>query len=177
MVDKPTFLRMPTENDAPYFASFSCAEILIDSLMAAQRRGWLQLHAFTVLPNAVELLATSLKQDIMGIKEYFQAQTTPLLTILLPKAANVWDRRFVVKWLDSQRAYDLQQEVMRCSPVDYRLSHTPELYPYSSAHPRYEGLVTPYMGFGEEAPAWAFNRVHVSPIPTIPATMAIAADR
>ncbi|MDX2162987.1 MAG: hypothetical protein SF162_16850 [bacterium] len=147
MLNKPTYLRIPTEQDAPYFASASAAEIIVDRLMAAQRRGNLLLHAFVVLPNAVELIATPLGTDMIDIKDELQAHTAILLNILLPKAAQVWDRRFIVKWLDTQRALDLQLQVMACLPLEHALADQPTFYAYSWLHPRYKGCTSPYMRF------------------------------
>lgn len=153
--EKPTFLRMPTHADAPHLTYESCAEIVVDGLTAAQRSGWFTLHAFAVLPSAIELVATPLEQDMMTAKEDFQAMTDPMLRMLLPEATQIWDQRFVVKWLDSQRAIDVQFDAMRDQIVLARPGSDPAVYPFAWLHPRFDAVIYPCFGFESSPLPWS----------------------
>ena len=61
MFEQPIYLRIPTENEQPYFARHSCAEVVIGAVIKAQQSSWLRLHGFVVLPEALEMVATPIK--------------------------------------------------------------------------------------------------------------------
>ncbi len=147
MSDLPVYIRMPTENEAPYLRSPSCAEAVISAIIDAQTDKWLQLHGFAVLPEGLEMVATPIKQGPAGLVAHLQSETIPPLAILLPGSAAIWERRFLQIPLNSQRALDARLAMLLLAPVAAGLADMAAAYPYSSANPRYTAVVSPFMGF------------------------------
>lgn len=150
MLDHPVFIRMPTEKDEPYFRIRSAAEVVASTLINMQQSGWLRLHGFVILPEAVELVATPIKQGVAGLVAQFQAETIPLLVVLLPQAGMVWATRYVQTALTTQRALDAQLTILLLQPVAAGIVTSADQYPYSSANPRYLTRVSVYAGFGRQ---------------------------
>ncbi|RMF78567.1 MAG: hypothetical protein D6737_14335 [Chloroflexi bacterium] len=147
MFDHPVYIRMPTESNKPYFKNSSSAEVVVSALIGAQRTGWVRLHGFIVLPDALEMVCTPIKQGISGVVAHIQSQAIPLLTILLPDAALIWERDFVYTHLTTQRALDARLNMLLLSPVANGITQTAEEFPYSSANPRYQATVSVFAGF------------------------------
>lgn len=155
MLDHPVFVRMPTEDEKPYFANKSSAENVISVLIAAQRQDWLRLHGFVILPEALEMVMTPIKQGVAGVVAHLQAETIPLLTVLLPEAGMVWARQVAHVSLTTQRALDARLQMMLLVPVANGISETAADYAYSSANPRYTASVTVFTGFQKHSPEGA----------------------
>lgn len=147
MPNLPIYIRMPTESEVPYLRSPSCAEVVIGAIVDAQTGEWLQLHGFVVLPEAVELVATPIKQGAAGLVAHLQSETIPPLAILLPGASAIWERRFLQIPLSSQRALDARLAMLLLAPVAAGIADVAAAYPYSSANPRYTAAVAPYTSF------------------------------
>ncbi len=147
MPNLPVYIRMPTENEAPYLENRSGAEAVISAVMDAQDDGWMQLHGFVVLPEGLEMVATPIKQGPAGLVAHLQSQTIPPLLILLPGAGIIWERRFWQIPLSSQRALDARLAMLLLAPVAAGLADMAASYPYSSANPRYTAMVAPFTGF------------------------------
>jgi hypothetical protein len=149
----PLYLRIPTESEAPYFKNRSCAEAVISVVIEAQKQEWMMLHGFVVLPEALEMVVTPVKQGVGGVVAHIQSQTIPPLAILLPQAQSVWERRFLQIPLNSQRALDARLAMLLLAPVASGIVEIASSYPYSSANPRYVSSVTVFSGFkkGETA--------------------------
>ena len=152
MIDQPLYVRMPTEKEQPFLASRSCAEAVMNVLIDAQTAGWLRLHGFAILPEAVEMVMTPIKQGVSGVIAYLQAQSIPLLAVLIPDAADVWSRQFISKPLESQKALDARLEMLNLMPVASGISDEPIQYAYSSVNPRYIGAISRYAGFQMSIP-------------------------
>jgi hypothetical protein len=150
MLDHPVYVRIPTENEEPYFRNRSAAEAVISVVASAQKQGWLRLHGFVVMPEALEMVATPIKQGIAGVVAQIQAETIPLLMVLLPQAGLVWGRRFTHQELNSQLALDARLNMLLLSPVAGGVVDTAIEFPYSSANTRYSAMVVPYAGFAKE---------------------------
>ncbi len=147
MSNQPAYLRIPSENEAPYFRNRSCAEAVIGVVIEAQKQDWMQLHGFVVLPEALELVATPVKQGVSGLVAHIQSETIPLLAILLPNAGLIWEKRFMHIPLTTQRALDARLAMLLLAPVATGIVDMAASYPYSSANPRYSATVTTYTGF------------------------------
>jgi len=147
MLEHPFYLRVPTDNEEPYFRSRSCAELVISTVMNAQRQGWMRLHGFIVLPEGLEMVATPIRQGPSGIVAYLQAESIPLLAILLPSAGLIWGRRFVEMPLETQNALDARLSMLLLSPVASGIVDKAKDYPYSSANERYSAMISVYAGF------------------------------
>lgn len=151
MIDgKPVYIRATTENESPYFANRSSAEVVISTVIQAQTNGWMNLHGFVVLPEALEMVVTPLKQGVAGMMAHIQAETIPLLAIMLPSAIYIWEKRFTQVPLTSQRALDARLEILLLAPVANGLVNLARAYPYSSANPRYVASVTSFSNFMKE---------------------------
>lgn len=147
MPTTPVYLRIPTENETPYFKNRSCAEAVISAVVEAQKQDWMLLHGFVVLPEALEMVATPIKQGISGVIAHVQAETIPLLAILLPNANRIWEQRFLQIPLNTQRALDARLAMLLLAPVASGIVDMAASYPYSSANPRYVTTVSVYTGF------------------------------
>lgn len=148
MLDHPVYVRMPTEDENPYFKRQSAAEVVISVAMMAQQAGWMRLHGFVVLPEALEMVTSPIKQGVAGMVAHLQAETIPLLTVLLTDARFVWGRRYTQIDLTTQRALDARLNMLLLAPVANGITSTAEEFPYSSANPRYKSTVSVYAGFG-----------------------------
>src|SRR5262245_55109575 len=147
MLEHPYYLRIPTDNEEPCFRSRSCAELVIGTVMNAQRQGWMRLHGFIVLPEGLEMVATPIRQGASGIVAYIQAESIPLLAILLPSAGLIWGRRFVQMPLDTQIALDARLSMLLLAPVAAGIVDKAKDYPYSSANERYSSMISIFAGF------------------------------
>lgn len=147
MSNQPVYVRMPTENEAPYFKNRSCAEAVIGAVIDAQKDEWMLLHGFVVLPEALEMVATPTKQGVSGLVAHLQSETIPLLAILLPGASLIWEKRFMQITLGTQRALDARLAMLLLAPVASGIVEMSASYPYSSASPRYTAAVVNYTGF------------------------------
>jgi hypothetical protein len=147
MLEHPVYLRIPTENEQPFFQNPSCAEVVIGAVMKAQHSGWMRLHGFVILPETLELVATPLKLSVSALVGHLQSETIPLLTILIPNAGLIWNRYFMRTPLESQRSLDARLSILLLSPVAAGLAESAEAYGFSSANARYSGTISVFAGF------------------------------
>lgn len=147
MSDFPAYIRMTTENEEPLLKHHSSAEAVISAVISAQMQGWMRLHGFVVLPEALEIVMSPIKQSVSGVIGQIQAETIPLLAVLLPNAGVVWARKFTQVALTTQPALDARLGMMLLAPVANSIVDMAEAYPYSSANPRYAATVSVYAGF------------------------------
>jgi len=147
MLENPVYVRLATHDEQPYLKQQSAAEVVISVVASAQKQGWMRLHGFVVLPDALEIVCTPIKQGVSGVMAHIQAETIPLLIVLAPEAGLVWARRFAEVPLKTQLALDARLKMLLLSPVAGGMVEAPEQYPYSSANARYSTLVVPYAGF------------------------------
>ncbi len=145
----PVYLRIPAEKESSYLKNRSCAELVISAVIEAQKQEWMQLHGFVVLPEALEMVATPIKQSVAGLVANIQAETIPPLAILLPQASTIWEERFLQLQLPTQRALDARLAMLLLAPVASGIVDMAASYPYSSANPRYANSVSVYTGFGK----------------------------
>ena len=147
MSDFPVYLRITTENEEPLFNNRSSAEAVIGVVISAQMQGWMRLHGFVVLPEALEMVMSPIKQSVSGVAAHVQAETIPLLAVLLPNAGMIWERKFTQVSLTTQQALDARLNMMLLAPVANGIADKAIAYPYSSANPRYAAAVSVYAGF------------------------------
>lgn len=147
MLDYPVYLKLETEKEQPFFEQPSSAEAVIASLVNVQRQGWIRLHAFVLLPNALEMVASLIKQGVSGTVAQIQAETIPLLSVLQPAAGFVWSTKYESRLLTTQRSFDARLEMIRLSPIANDVIDDAANYPYSSYNARYSGSISIYAGF------------------------------
>lgn len=138
----PIYLRISTEAEQPLLRSQSCAETVIAALLQIQASGWLALHGFVVLPEALELIGTPLAPSIGALVGGIVAATAPLLDVLTPTSGQLWSRCFMRTPLPTARAFETRLSILLLTPVARGLATTPAGYPYSSAHPRSASATT-----------------------------------
>ncbi len=155
MSEHPVYLRMPTENDQPYFERHSCAEVVIGAVIKAQQSGWMRLHGFVVLPEALEMVVTPIKFSLSTFVGHLESETIPLLSILVPQGDLIWSPYFLHTPLETQRALDARLNILLLSPVAAGLAESASAYAYSSANPRYMGAVVPFAGYQTQTSAAA----------------------
>jgi hypothetical protein len=147
MPDYPVYVRTSTDNEEPLLKNHSSAEAVISVVISAQAQGWLRLHGFVVLPEALEMVMSPIRSSVSGVVGHIQAETIPLLAVLLPNAGLVWARRFTQLSLMTQQALDARLNILLLAPVANGIASKAEAYPYSSANPRYVSSVSIYAGF------------------------------
>jgi hypothetical protein len=151
MSDTPVYVRVPTQHDHPYLKNHSAAEAVISVVMATQMRGWFRLHGFVVLPHALELIFTPIKQSVASIVATIQSETIPQLNVLLPESGHVWAQRHQIVNLTQQNLLDMQLQMILQAPVAHNLTTDPTKYLYSSANPRYQAGIVAYSGYSRAA--------------------------
>lgn len=164
MPNQPVYVRIPTENETPFFKNRSAAEAVIGAVIEAQKQEWMQLHGFVVLPEALELVATPLKQGVPSLVAHLQADTIPPLAILLPSATTIWERRYTHISLTTQRALDARLAMLLLAPVASGIVDMAAVYPYSSANPRYTASVSVYTGFADARATAEAEAIKPSPV-------------
>jgi len=174
MLEHPVYVRIPTEDEIPYFRRQSAAEVVISVVMMAQQAGWMRLHGFVVLPEALEMVTSPIKQGVAGMVAHLQAETIPLLTVLLSDARMIWARRFAQIDLTTQRALDARLNMLLLAPVANGITAMAEEFPYSSANPRYKSTVSVYAGFMKTAEATSALMLAAAPAVPIPAAVSVA---
>jgi hypothetical protein len=147
MGDQPVYLRIPTENELPLFERHSCAEVVIGAVMKAQQTGYMLLHAFVVLPETLEMVATPVNMSVSALVGTIESETIPLLSVLIPNGGLIWNRYFMRSPLETQRSLDARLNMLLLSPVARGLAESAEGYAYSSSNPRYSGVTTAFTGF------------------------------
>jgi putative transposase len=167
MVNHPVYVRMTTENEMTLFRNRSATEAIIGVVIEAQKQEWMQLHGFVVLPEALEMVATPIKQGVSGLVAHIQAETIPLLAILLPNANAIWERRFMQIPLNTQRALDARLAMLLLAPVAAGIVDMAASYPYSSANARYAANVSVFTDFSKRSTA-EIARVAVAEAPKPP---------
>ncbi len=152
MLEHPMYVELTTENNQPYFENPSCAETIISAMVVAQDQGWLRLHGFVVLPFALYLAISPIRQNVSGVIAHLQSEMMPILSVLLPEALMIWTPHYVHHPLVTQNVFNARLQMMMLSPVAYNLAESPEEYTFSSANPRYNKHVTLYGGFAGGLP-------------------------
>lgn len=147
MGDQPVYLRIPTENEQPLFERHSCAEVVIGAVMKAQQSGYMRLHAFVVLPETLEMVATPINMSVGALVGMIESETIPLLGVLMPNSGLIWNRYFMRSPLETQRALDARLNMLLLSPVARGLAESAAGYAYSSANARYSDVTTAFTGF------------------------------
>lgn len=162
----PVFVQMPTHNETALFTARSDAEVVISTLIDAKAAGWLEIHGFVLLPDALEMVCTPRKQSIAGVVAHIQAETFPLLAVLRPEVGQFWAARFIRTPLVTQRALDARLHMLLLAPVAAGLVETASAYPYSSANIRYLDAVELYTGFRNPPPPVEPHRPAPNPADT-----------
>jgi hypothetical protein len=152
MAEFPLYVRVPTEQEKSYFTNSSAAEAVIGAIINAQNQGWLRLHGFVVLPDALEMVTSPIRQGISGVIAHLQAEMMPVLNALLPDAMFVWSVRFQHTPIQTQKALNARLDMLVLSPVAAGLCEKAEDYPFSSANARYRANVAVYAGFARMLP-------------------------
>ena len=162
MDEQPVYVHIPTEADLPLLARQSCAEAVIATVMKAQEAGWIRLHGFVVLPEALEMVVTPLGLSIGALVGHIESETIPLLNALLPNSGDIWNRHFMRTPLETRRSLDARLGILHLLPVARGLVDSAEAYVYSSAHPRYSGTICAYTGF--EGDSYGPNTKPLNPL-------------
>jgi putative transposase len=124
------FVTIATHERRPIFQISRVAELFIDTLRHYRTRGYFKLHAFLVMPDHVHLLITPetdpLNQTIALIQNGFAHRLASKYTL--------WETGFTAHPIRNLRDLETIRTYLHQTPVRAKLTTTPELYPYSSAH-------------------------------------------
>ncbi len=125
-----SFVTVATHQRRPLFHISRVAELFIETLLHCRTHGLLKLHAWVVMPTQVHLLLTpqsgSVESAIFTLQDGFAER----LGLLQP----VWESGFNGHPIRSLRDLEKLRTHLHQLPVLAKLTPTPELYPYSSAH-------------------------------------------
>ena len=125
-----TFVTLATHQRRPILQIARIAELFIDTLLHYRIHGHYKLHAYLVMPDHVHVLLTpqsgSIEQTIALIQTGFAER--------LDTRHMIWENGFTAYSVDGLRDLETLRAYLHQTPVRARLTATPELYPYSSAH-------------------------------------------
>ena len=152
VLEYPVYVRMPTEDNKPYFESRSSAEAVISIIISAQNQGWLRLHGFVVLPDGLEIVMSPIRQGVTGVVAYLQSEMIPILSVLQPGSMHVFARSYSHAPIKTEKSLTARLNMLALAPVAHGICEAAEDYPFSSSSPRYKANVASYAGFSKSVP-------------------------
>ena len=124
------FITTATWNQRRLFQVPAAGALLLETLQHYRSQGYYQLHAFVVMPEHLHLLITPnsipVERAIMLIKGGFSHR--------LQAALPTWQRGFTDHRIRDRADFIAHYQYIHHNPVRARLCHSPEDYPFSSAH-------------------------------------------
>ena len=118
------------------FQAPPAADLFLDVLYHYRERDKYLLHEFVVMPNHFHLLITpaeTLERSLQLIKGGFSFRARKELGF----GGEIWQTSFYDHRVRDIEEYARMQTYVRENPVRAGLVSSPELYPYSSANPRW----------------------------------------
>ena len=152
VLEYPVYVRMPTEENKPYFESKSSAEAVISIIISAQNQGWLRLHGFVVLPDGLEMVMSPIRQGVTGVVAYLQSEMIPILSVLQPGSMHVFARHYSHAPIKTEKSLTARLNMLALAPVAHGICEAAEDYPFSSSNQRYKANVASYAGFSKSVP-------------------------
>ena len=130
------FITSVTQGRRAILQSAKMAQLLMDVLQENRTKGRFLLHEFVVMPDHFHLLITpaedvSLEKAVQYIKGGFSFRARKELAF----NGEIWERSFTNHRIKDRGDYETHRAYIRQNPVSRFLAESPELYPYSSAHP------------------------------------------
>jgi putative transposase len=115
------------------------AGLFLKVLYEYRAQGKFRLHEFVVMPDHFHILLTvgseiSLERAVQFIKGGFSFRAGKEFGM----RAQIWQKGFSEVRVFDAVTYSRTREYIHNNPVKRHLAATPEQYPYSSAHPRFE---------------------------------------
>ena len=118
------------------FQAPPAAELFLDVLYHYREQDKYLLHEFVVMPNHFHLLITpaeTLERSLQLIKGGFSFRAKKELGF----RGEIWQTSFYDHRVRDAEEYTRMRTYIHENPVRARLASSPELYPYSSANPRW----------------------------------------
>jgi putative transposase len=118
------------------------ARLFLEILFDYRRQKKYLLHEFVLMPDHFHLILTPTGitlERAMQLKGGFSFQ----LNKNLKAKRDIWQPSFVDRRVRDSLEYAKFKDYIWQNPVRRRLVRTPEEYPYSSAHPSFQGCLDP----------------------------------
>lgn len=133
------------ESKGPILTQAENPSFLISWFFTAQRRRWINLHAFVVMPNHYHLVITlgktvSLSEAIGKIDE----NTSRLIKRAMKSKEVFWQDGLHDHLIRETEDVRKHIEYVHMNPVEAGLVEKPEDWPFSSAHLQYSGKVNKF---------------------------------
>jgi putative transposase len=145
--DEPQHVILRGIDTQPAFGDDEDCRLFIECLRAAAREHKLAIHAYSLMPGAVQLLATpreelSLPRAMQAVGRRYVAYFNRRYT----RRGTLWEGRYRATVFESDRYFLLCSRYVELNPVRQRLASGPEQYRWSSyAHHvglTIDGLIT-----------------------------------
>lgn len=121
------------------FRKETAAEILLETMLHYQEKGFYRLHDFVVMPDHFHVILTpgeetALEKAVQAIKGGSSYRIGRALNSKFP----VWQPGFHEHWIRSDGDYRTRKRYIEVNPVSARLTNSPQAYPYGSASGRFK---------------------------------------
>jgi putative transposase len=131
--DQPQHVILRGLDQQPAFVDDQDYELFIDCLKAAARDHHLAVHAWVLMPGAVQLLATpsdesSLPKAMQAVGRRYVAHFNRRYA----RRGTLWEGRYRATVIEGDRYFLLASRVVELAPVRNRLASAPEDYRWSS---------------------------------------------
>ena len=119
-----------------------CAEVLIDGLIWLKDHHLAHICGFVIMPNHYHaVLGLEEDKTLSSIMESVGKYTARQINKLLHRTGTFWEKGFYDHGVRDRSDYDDILTYMHHNPVRAGLVESPELWPYSTAHRKYEHLI------------------------------------
>ena len=148
------FITTNATDKQPLFASVAAARIIVDSLVWLQETGRIRLMGFVVMPDhlhvAFVLCAGATKNvgapfrtrsGLSVVMNSFKGYTGKKLNELLGRHGEVWQPAYYEHLVRDEKDFRSRLDYMHANPTRNGLAQFEVDYEFSSASPKYQGLV------------------------------------
>ncbi|MEM5388013.1 transposase [Paraburkholderia phymatum] len=131
--DQPQHVILRGLDQQPAFVDDQDYELFIDCLKAASRDHHLSVHAYALMPGAVQLLVTptdesSLPKAMQAVGRRYVAHFNRRYS----RRGTLWEGRYRATVIEGEKYFLLASRVVEMSPLRNQLVSTPEDYRWSS---------------------------------------------
>jgi putative transposase len=157
------FVTANATNKQPIFADPRAAQIIIDSLIWLQNAGRIRLMGFVVMPDHVHVAFVMgdgrsraearsysaspvgapfrARPALAGVMNSFKGFTGKKINELLHRHGDVWQPAYYDHLVRDEKDFRTRLDYMHANPTRRALAQFEHAYEFSSANPKYAGLV------------------------------------
>ena len=123
-------------------ASPKIAKVVIDSLIWTTEQNWTTLCGFVIMPNHYHtVLGLGEKRTLSQVMESISKFTARQINKILGRERRFWEEGFYDHGIRDRADFDNILKYIHENPVRAGLVESPELWPYSTANPKYAHLI------------------------------------